>query len=668
MTGYQSACRWFLTESRFQQWRMGSCSDILYVTARAGCGKTTLAAHVINALQRNFHLEGSQDRHQEEHKLGKTMLLYFFFQKVNVDDEGTAVAALRGIISQLVYQMPALHELLRRQYDILALKEHVSWSWEPLLAVFLSMIRQIREQTHSIVTIVLDGVDECSSNSRGGLLAFLVSVVEDHNNSVMGQPRSLLKVLITGRPDEEMFLIIPEAKHLEITDSHTTNDIDTLIETGVKQLGDRRHLAPEVQLAIRNFLHSKAKGMFLWVVLVLEELDRRDQRLTDDSIATRLRNVPLTLSLVYEKIIDDVPQSRREDMWRILLFMLTSFRPLSLIELKAALCIHIGIPEWHDFIGDVKQLCGSLVRITHGRVRFVHQSAQDFLETYAYRTSVEQLSGSLWDLEQAEVQITKVCLKYLLQDGLFANVYNARPRGHHEDWMRGVLEKWPFLRYAAEHWALHLRAAASPDLEVIKMAFELLDDERHRDMLMKLTYYFTHHGTPTPPKKGTQLHVAAYFNLSWFIAEYIHKGVGLDDVADCRDTALVWGSEMGSTESIKLLLQAGADPKMLEYDGWSPLHWAATNGHVEICKLLLEHGANADVLDDRGTTPYDWAVARNHRGAAAEIENFGVKEKTSKGRGGRQNDQGLAEGSSPMIKNQWLGNGRLARNPHTTQG
>lgn len=82
------------------------------------------------------------------------LLLYFFFQKVNIDDdEGTATTTLRTIISQLVHQMPDLYQLLQRQYDILALKGRASWSWEPLLSVFLAMIQQIRDRTLSMNTL-----------------------------------------------------------------------------------------------------------------------------------------------------------------------------------------------------------------------------------------------------------------------------------------------------------------------------------------------------------------------------------------------------------------------------------------------------------------------------------------------------------------------------------
>jgi hypothetical protein len=659
MTRHQSACQWFLNESRFQEWRIDSYSDLLYITASAGCGKTTIAAHVINALQRKHPIGVPQDQDQEQQKAGN-LLLHFFFQKVDVDDEGTATAALRTIISQLIHQLPELNELLRRQYDILALKGHVSWSWEPLLSVFLSMIRQVRDRTLSTTYIVLDGLDECSNDSRCSLLACLDSLVEDHRVPTMNGRGSILKVFITGRPDQDVFDIIPKSKHFEITESLTTSDIDALIVAGVEQLGNRRHLAPEVQSAIKEFLRINAKGMFLWVVLVLQELGRKDERLTDSLIASRLRKVPLTLASTYEEILENVPLSRRDDMWRILRCMLISFRVMSLVELKTALCVEIGISEWHDFTGDVKHLCGSLIRITNEKVRFVHQSAQDFLEAYASRTSAEQLHGVLWKLDEAEVQITTVCLKYLHHVAELNNKYPERRVPFNEDSMQDVLKKWSFLSYAAKFWAHHLRSLAQPNSSIIRLTLELLDFQRNRDILMQLVYYFTHHGTLYGPRQGTQLHIAAYFDLAWVVAEYIHKRVDVDAIADCGDTALVWGSEMGSTESVKLLLQAGADPEIVEYDGWSPLHWAATNGHVEVCKILLEHGAYIDALDSHGATPSDWAISRGHGMVTSVIERFRAKGETPKGRDNETKYQNSPTGSPPIINAQWLSNGRLA--------
>ena len=83
-------------------------------------------------------------------------------------------------------------------------------------------------------------------------------------------------------------------------------------------------------------------------------------------------------------------------------------------------------------------------------------------------------------------------------------------------------------------------------------------------------------------------------------------------VSQMDDTPLIWASEKGSTECVKKLLDAGADPNKFEFDGWSALHWASRNGHLEAVRLLLEHGARLDQRDYQSHTPLDWAIDREH--------------------------------------------------------
>jgi hypothetical protein len=238
---------------------------------------------------------------------------------------------------------------------------------------------------------------------------------------------------------------------------------------------------------------------------------------------------------------------------------------------------------------------------------------------------------------------------YLLQNEDLEEIYkmnNDNPPS--KELMLNLLNKWPFLSYAAEYWAFHLRSLAQPNPNIIGLAHRLLGTQRNRDVLMRLIYFLTYDGACLVPGNGTELHIAAYFDLSWFVTEYIHKLVGVDGRADCGDTALVWGSEMGSTESVRLLLQAGADPNIVEYDGWSPLHWAATNGHVKICRLLLEHGACVDALDSRWATPGDWAIDRGQDLALAEIERFKGKHETSKDQAAKGEYEDLPK-TSPSV-------------------
>ena len=428
------------------------------------------------------------------------------------------------------------------------------------------------------------------------------------------------------------------------------------------ELGLRRRLGPDVQIAIKHFLETNVRGMFLWVVLVLQELERRDERLTDAVIAARLSALPRTLTATYEGIISSTPLARRDDLWRILRIMLVSRRTMTITELEAALCAELGISNWHDFAGDVNALCSSLITFEGDKVLFVHQSVRDFLQAFVSRGLIDQLGGINCNLRHAEAQMACNCLEYLVKSGLLSEVnaiYSTKFKPHRTQHRMIVAasEKWPFLEYATEYWGSywgsHLGRLEDPDVHITDLALGLLRSQLNRDMLIRLYYWMKHHSAAAPCDTS-KLHICAFFNLKWFTAEYIQRQEDINSVAHCGDTPLVWGSEMGATQSVQLLLEAGANPNLIEYDGWSPLHWAATNGHVEICKLLLKHGARIDACDGSEATPSDWAAARGQYAAFAAIEAFrSVTSPT-----GSKDPPFPNEGPTKPL---WLANGRIIK-------
>jgi ankyrin repeat protein len=62
-------------------------------------------------------------------------------------------------------------------------------------------------------------------------------------------------------------------------------------------------------------------------------------------------------------------------------------------------------------------------------------------------------------------------------------------------------------------------------------------------------------------------------------------------------------------ETIKALLDGGADIMAQEADGWTPLHRAAScfDCPPENIDLLLTAGASVMVTDEEGMTPWDYA-------------------------------------------------------------
>jgi ankyrin repeat protein len=72
------------------------------------------------------------------------------------------------------------------------------------------------------------------------------------------------------------------------------------------------------------------------------------------------------------------------------------------------------------------------------------------------------------------------------------------------------------------------------------------------------------------------------------------------------ETILLWASEIGRSDVVKVFLNGGAD---IEYDNNSltPLQRACFNLHVETAKLLLSKGANIECKHDNGDTLLLWA-------------------------------------------------------------
>ncbi len=62
-----------------------------------------------------------------------------------------------------------------------------------------------------------------------------------------------------------------------------------------------------------------------------------------------------------------------------------------------------------------------------------------------------------------------------------------------------------------------------------------------------------------------------------------------------------------SVETVKFLIQKGANPNTTDKFGQSPLHLAGAIGYKRISELLLEAGAKIDLKTIRGETPLDVA-------------------------------------------------------------
>ncbi|WP_373869174.1 ankyrin repeat domain-containing protein [Acinetobacter soli] len=69
------------------------------------------------------------------------------------------------------------------------------------------------------------------------------------------------------------------------------------------------------------------------------------------------------------------------------------------------------------------------------------------------------------------------------------------------------------------------------------------------------------------------------------------------------NTPLHHAARFGHASLVTPLVEAGADVAALNALGWAPLHLAARHRHARVCLHLMAHGANPDQPGWRGRTP-----------------------------------------------------------------
>ncbi|XP_064137090.1 DNA-binding protein RFXANK isoform X6 [Loxodonta africana] len=97
------------------------------------------------------------------------------------------------------------------------------------------------------------------------------------------------------------------------------------------------------------------------------------------------------------------------------------------------------------------------------------------------------------------------------------------------------------------------------------------------------------------------------------LKEHLRKGDNLVNKPDEHGfTPLIWASAFGEIETVRFLLEWGADPHILAKERESALSLASMGGYTDIVGLLLERDVDINIYDWNGGTPLLYAVRGNH--------------------------------------------------------
>lgn len=96
------------------------------------------------------------------------------------------------------------------------------------------------------------------------------------------------------------------------------------------------------------------------------------------------------------------------------------------------------------------------------------------------------------------------------------------------------------------------------------------------------------------PDNGTSLHTASEAGDVETVRSLLEGGADVKERDIYHQTAILLASRSGKLQVVELLVEYGADVNSHDGIGWVPLHVASRNGHLEIVQSLLNHGADVN--------------------------------------------------------------------------
>lgn len=633
-----NTCRWFLNHSHYHRWRDSTTSELLWVSADPGCGKSVLARTLIDEAFESMGWDPC----------------FFFFRSDGDQSQNTPSAALCAILHQLFSRYRHLVE-----YAEAAIKRNgpkLLDLFEDLWQIFIDIATNSSGRT---LVCVLDGLDECSDSDRLTLIRKLKHFYQQYlaSGSYTG---TVVKFLITSRPYvfierdfRDMTRKIPEIRLAGEDETQAiSEEIDVVVDSRVKEVALQLDLSHEIAEALKTRLLSTPNRTYLWVDLVFEEILRSPGK-TQKKLLGLINKLPETMEEAYESILARVVGEKEAS--RLLHIVLAAKRPLTVGEADVALAIQDCSRCYKDLDLEgksakeyVRHLCGLFVTVVDDRLYFIHETAREFLIRQRHRQTndSDNCQQKVWrhsfDPEESHKHIAQVCVSYLLFEEFESDPLAVKlpdqlwsrmaPLSRFEDdgstafqtralqdafkysqygtgaviggseiilnstsariGTKKYITRYCFLEYSACFWHIHFREAQFRQ-----------EDPITRSVLKRL--YDTNSKT-----------FWTWFSVYFWADEYIRSGM------DYYLTALTIAMAFRHDTVIQLMLNSEAEVHSRSPFGLTAMHWAAANHDIEYMKLLTEKGANLNVQDPFGATPLHLAVNSAHKEVVAWlIEN-----------------------------------------------
>ncbi|KAJ4180985.1 hypothetical protein NW767_014253 [Fusarium falciforme] len=360
----------------------------------------------------------------------------------------------RSLLLQLLEGYPDLQTVLDDE-DLVPQDQKGCPSLNVLKDLFRNTVSRLGQRSF---TCFVDALDECDEQQVRGMVQYFEELAEQSTvNGVM------LRICFSSR--HYPYIVIQRGIRLTLEDQPGhAEDLANYVASRLRTKDP----------ALAEELLGKAAGVFLWVVLVVNILNRENGR-GGLALRKRLAEIPSGLSELFKDILRRDSENMEEFLLCIL-WILCAKRPLQPRELYHALWSGLSlkglvdpkipdvtIPDAGDSIinGCVISSSKGLAEITKSEqptVQFIHESVRDFLVKDKGLQELWPDLGFNWE-SLCHERLKQCCNSYMNHTLVRASVSKLLSEAKSNKQV-DISKEYPFFWYASRHILYHANAAA----------------------------------------------------------------------------------------------------------------------------------------------------------------------------------------------------------------
>jgi ankyrin repeat protein len=612
---YLSTCQWLFETPEYTRWRDRSLRQIhhglFWLKGKPGSGKSTVTKCAVEYAKRTFADERT---------------VYFFFNARGDPLEKTVEGLFRSLLHQMAQDVPQLFGALGSEET--ATYSSQGWPSELLRSLFRKPVFELSKDGQ--LTCYIDALDEGDEDEVRKLVDFLEELLEatvndDLSFSVYLASRHYPKIV--AKHSEE-FLLDDYAGH--------RRDISTYV------LSKLRCKPASIQPDMAAEIIRRSSDVFLWVVLVIYDLNKQSDKGNHHRLRSHLQCIPSGLNDLFQRMVREGGLS--EYTLPALQIVMFAHETLGPLELYFAILSTVEPDSedsvvWNRNVVDEQLAIDFIISSSKGllevvledegmsdvapedcrrSVQFIHESVREFL----LNSGLKFLDPTLGEntIGDGNLRLARCCQAYLnlgFQHFLTPRLDSFGEWAEFANCSGTVLSSYvPFFSYAWNGVLLHSETAArhgvvaQEPLEVLLRPHLLLYWDRSSNRLSRIK--------PTP----TVLHILASVQCANLISqklkfypphqlpEYISAGCPEGyEKSTLNRTALQIAVSRRFPDIVGLLLSHGADVNVSHQEGDDHVLHIVTSGYlrresedIETIKVLLRYGADVDVSNNEGQT------------------------------------------------------------------